>query len=401
MAEILIVEDSKSTANAVAYALWAAGHELHFAETGRQALEQVNESRPNILLLDYQLPDLGGLEVFRTIRRDHPELPVIIMTGVGSEEIATQVMREGARDYIPKGRDFLEKLPRLVERVLEDDHMRRALRQKEQALREAHALLEQRVEERTAEFREANARLQREILERRQIEAALKKSEAKYRHLIENAASIILRLDTMGRITFVNDFALRYFGYTEEQIVGAPIIGTILPDTKSMGHVLDALIANLLRDPAHFVTNENEHTRGNGERSWVALDLPPAVRRPGTPRGDTGGRQRHHALKKAQEEKALLVSQMQQLQKMEAIGTLAGGIAHDFNNILAVILGNAELAAIRLAECSAPKRRLRAGRTHRTNFQGRPKGPGPWSTRSSPSAGNPTSKPGRWRSRPS
>lgn len=110
----------------------------------------------------------------------------------------------------------------------------------------------------------------RDISEQKQSEEDLKKSEAKYRELVQNANSIILRRDIEGRITFFNEFAQQFFGYTEEEIIGENIIGTIIPETDSTGRDLASMIRQSYKYPEKYLTNENENVRKNGERGWVA-----------------------------------------------------------------------------------------------------------------------------------
>ena len=71
--------------------------------------------------------------------------------------------------------------------------------------------------------------LKSEIADRRKAEAAIRKSEAKYRELVENANSIILRVTPEGVITFFNEFAQRFFGYSDSEILGQNVTGTIIP----------------------------------------------------------------------------------------------------------------------------------------------------------------------------
>jgi PAS domain S-box-containing protein len=110
----------------------------------------------------------------------------------------------------------------------------------------------------------------RDISERKQAEETLRASEAKYRELVENANSIILRLDTEGNVTFFNEFAQRFFGYTEEEILGKNVVGTIIPATDSSGQDLTGIIEDIIRSSDRLVVNENENMRRDGERVWVA-----------------------------------------------------------------------------------------------------------------------------------
>jgi PAS domain S-box-containing protein len=108
------------------------------------------------------------------------------------------------------------------------------------------------------------------LIERKQAEEALKASEAKYRELVQNANSIILRLDTQGRITFFNEFAQSFFDCAEDEILGQNIVGTIVPERETSGRDLAAMIQDMVQHPEQYTTNENENMRRNGERVWVA-----------------------------------------------------------------------------------------------------------------------------------
>jgi PAS domain S-box-containing protein len=94
--------------------------------------------------------------------------------------------------------------------------------------------------------------------------------ERVYREMVENANSIILRVDIQGRILFFNEFAQRFFGYSSEEILGKNVLGTIIPETDSAGRDLKALIADIAATPERFRLNENENIRRDGSRVWVS-----------------------------------------------------------------------------------------------------------------------------------
>ena len=119
-------------------------------------------------------------------------------------------------------------------------------------------------------LKEANRNLQQKIEQLRQTEETLMKSEANYRELVQHANSIILRIDTQGRLTFFNDFAQSFFGFSEKEILGQNLIGTILPPTESSGRDLVAMIGDLTRNPELYMNNVNENIKRDGERVWVA-----------------------------------------------------------------------------------------------------------------------------------
>ena len=184
-----------------------------------------------------------------------------------------------------------------------------------------------------------------DITERRQAEEALKASEAKYRELVQNANSIIIRRDPQGIITFFNEFAQSFFGYTEDEILGKNVVGTIAPEIESTGRNLVAMIQDIGLHPERYSTNENENMRRNGERVWVAWTNKAICDKDGNIVeilciGNNITEQRR------------LQAQLIHSQRMEAVGTLAGGIAHDFNNILSLIIGYTELAREEVSEGS-------------------------------------------------
>lgn len=104
----------------------------------------------------------------------------------------------------------------------------------------------------------------------RRGEQALRDSEERYRELVEDAGSIILRLDTEGRITFINRFAQSFFGFSETEILGRPVVGTIVPETDSEGRNLHDFISDLVKSPEKYGTHENENIRQNGKRVWIS-----------------------------------------------------------------------------------------------------------------------------------
>ncbi|HET6420798.1 MAG TPA: PAS domain S-box protein [Geobacteraceae bacterium] len=140
----------------------------------------------------------------------------------------------------------------------------------EERLRQYQDNLERLVGERTAELERTNRKLQDEIDVRIAAEKLLVDREARYRDLVESANSVILRWLPDGRVTFFNKFARDFFGYTEEEILGQNIVGTIVPETDSTGRDLAALVDDIVARPDAYVRNENENMRKNGERVWIA-----------------------------------------------------------------------------------------------------------------------------------
>jgi PAS domain S-box-containing protein len=136
-------------------------------------------------------------------------------------------------------------------------------------LKESYATLELKVENRTAELREANLRLQQEMLQREQAQEALRQNEVKYRHLVEKANCFILEMDTQGTVTFLNRFGQEFFGFNETDIIGRNVVGTIVPGIDEAGNDLNNMISEIVKHPEEYAYNENENIKRNGERVWV------------------------------------------------------------------------------------------------------------------------------------
>ncbi len=98
----------------------------------------------------------------------------------------------------------------------------------------------------------------------------MRDNDKKYRELVEGVNSIILRMDTEGRITFINKFAQKFFGYKKSKILGQSVIGTIVPVTDSAGRDLKAMIGDIMLSPRKYINNENENMLAGGRRVWIA-----------------------------------------------------------------------------------------------------------------------------------
>ncbi len=110
----------------------------------------------------------------------------------------------------------------------------------------------------------------RDIADRKRVEDRLLESERKYRELVEHANSIILRWTLDGKITFLNEFGQKFFGYSSEEILGRHVVGTIVPETDSTGLNLAPLMDRILADPIAFEQNVNENITAGGERVVIA-----------------------------------------------------------------------------------------------------------------------------------
>jgi PAS domain S-box-containing protein len=117
--------------------------------------------------------------------------------------------------------------------------------------------------------------LQREIEKRKVTQETLHQSEVKYRHIIDNANSVIMEIDTRGNITFINKYALDFFGFQESEILGHNVVGTIAASTVSASQEQDKMIEDIARTPEAFLNSEKENLLKNGEKVWIIWTYKP------------------------------------------------------------------------------------------------------------------------------
>ncbi|MBK8025427.1 MAG: response regulator [Chloroflexi bacterium] len=125
MERILIVDDGRESRDFIAdYVLKPNGYDCIMAKDGREGLELAVKHRPDLILLDYQMPRMTGVEVLEALSQQNMDIPVILMTFYGSEEIAVEVYRLGVKDYVKKPFS-IEEMLMAIERSLGDVRLRR------------------------------------------------------------------------------------------------------------------------------------------------------------------------------------------------------------------------------------------------------------------------------------
>lgn len=124
MPTILVVDDSPIDRKIATELLTSAGGmEVTQAEDGLDAMSKLAEHKPDIVVTDLQMPRMNGLELVTAIGQKYPELPVILVTARGSEELAVQALAMGAASYVAKARFSTDLFPTIA-RVLDASHAR-------------------------------------------------------------------------------------------------------------------------------------------------------------------------------------------------------------------------------------------------------------------------------------
>jgi DNA-binding NtrC family response regulator len=134
--KILIVDDEPSNRNILSQELTREGYSVVAASDGREGLRKIESSRPDLIILDYMMPDLSGLDVLKELRKRENDIPVVMITAYGTMERAVEAMKEGAYDFIT--------------RPFEPDHIALVVRKalERQRLKRGVEILSEEVEER-------------------------------------------------------------------------------------------------------------------------------------------------------------------------------------------------------------------------------------------------------------
>jgi len=154
--KILVVDDDIAILDLLENILGNEGYAVRTAACGREGLGLLEREQADLVLLDVQMPGMSGFEVLTKIRESHNDVPVVMVTGYGSEDVAADALRLGADDYIAKPLR-VRNLCFRIERTLEKARLRASQERLNQQLRRTTLELTERLRE----AHEANAAFRR------------------------------------------------------------------------------------------------------------------------------------------------------------------------------------------------------------------------------------------------
>lgn len=229
---ILAIDDDPALHCLVDRALVRQGYAVTTATDGASGLEAIAAVPFDLIIVDYDMPGVSGLDVVRAVQGMSHQPPVVMLTGKGNERVAVEALKMGAADYLVKDVDlaFLELLPTVIGRVL------------------ARRRLEQ---------------------ERNELFAGIRESEERYRHLVDLIPDgIAIVVD--GLLTLINPAGCRILGAVgPHELVGLPfctVIGRIDPGT-AVTEICEQALDNATTPHWH----EFAWSRPSGERMYGEL----------------------------------------------------------------------------------------------------------------------------------
>lgn len=219
---ILLIEDDEDDYVLVRAWLWEIkekNYQLTWVQKYKDALDAIEEKRFDVILLDYDLGEFNGLDLVRELMQRECDIPILVLTGRGSYSIDLQAMWAGVADYLMKGDVTPKLLERAIRYAIQRSETQKALAVANQQLVLANAVLEARVNERTAELMAANEDLY-QINQRLETANSWLSFQA---YLLKNVNDAIVAVDRKGNLTAWNPAAEALFDWQADEVLGKNI----------------------------------------------------------------------------------------------------------------------------------------------------------------------------------
>lgn len=245
---LLLVDDDALDRRATRRALRESGLDARIVETedGDAAMRELRRGAFDCILLDYRLPGADGLEMLRAIRAAGITTPVIVLTGQGDEQLAVEIMKSGATDYLAKGRLSAEVLASSVR----------------------NALRIHRAEQQAAEAE----------LQRREAQARLRQNERLLAITLKSIGDAVIATDERGCVTFMNAAAEHLTGWTAPEAIGHALDEVLpLADRASRARI-DNLALHALRSTGALDTGRELLAHDRGGRIFPVVSSSAPIR---------------------------------------------------------------------------------------------------------------------------
>ncbi|MFP4197631.1 MAG: PAS domain S-box protein [Methanomassiliicoccales archaeon] len=228
MPTLLIVDDEPEVLELTTrYLEDTEGFEILTAGSAKEALEVLEGDRVDVVVSDYQMPGMDGIDLLKEVRRRHEPLPFVLFTGRGREEVAIQALNEGANFYLQKGGEPRAQFAELASVVRQLDSGRRA-------------------------------------------EEALEHNARRFRSLIENISDLVCLFDREGRMKYLSPSMNKVLGHDPDGLIGVPIEDMIHPEDLDSFH--DSL-ERILKDPDTEQRVELRMIHDDGSWRRMEVDL--------------------------------------------------------------------------------------------------------------------------------
>jgi len=223
-ATIMVVDDNPLNLSLTEAMLTPEGYKVILCSSGKDCIEAVGKKAPDVILLDAMMPEFDGFQVVRQLKMDEATrtIPVVMVTALSDMTNRVEAIDAGADDFLSKPVAKIELLSRV-----------------------------------------------RSLVKIKAYGDLLKESEKSYRELVQDAKAIIFAKNSKGKITFMNEYGLSFFGFTSAELIGKTEMETLIPEYESTGRNLKKLFGEVDSDLQLYQRHTHENITKQKRRVWV------------------------------------------------------------------------------------------------------------------------------------